>query len=165
MDVAIIGAAGHVGFGLSLVLADVGHIVRGIDKDETKNRQISSGTVPFLERDAEEYLQRALKSGRLTMTSDLSQVSNSQVIIAVIGTPIDADLNPNMEPLINLANQLGGLIREGQLIILRSTVSPGTTERFAAELATSSGMRPNTDFHVVRGGSGNLNRGISGIAA
>ena len=128
MHVSVIGAAGHVGLGLCLVLAEVGHQVVGIDRDLEKNALISSWKMPHTEKDGAEYLSRALDSNRLTMTDDLPVVASTDVVIIVIGTPLDENLNPDMAPLLTLLQELLPHLRKGQLLILRSTVSPGTTD-------------------------------------
>jgi len=147
--VAVIGAAGHVGLGLTLTIADAGHFVYGIDVNQSAIDKISSGQVPFVEDGAEAVLRRVLEYSRLSMTADLSVVSRCDVIIIILGTPIDENLNPVVAPLLQLFEQIAVHLCKGQLLILRSTVSPGCTDIIRETLEKSTGMQAGTDFHVV----------------
>lgn len=147
--VSVIGGAGHVGLGLCLVLANNGYKVYGIDINEKANDLIMRGVMPFFEEEGEEYLNRALASDSLLMTSDLSRVQESEVIIIVLGTPIDRNLNPDLTPLSNLIKDLVKYLCKGQLIILRSTVSPGTTEQIRTLLEKKSRFKVGRDIFMV----------------
>jgi len=147
--VSVIGGAGHVGLGLCLVLANNGYKVYGIDINEKANDLIMRGVMPFFEEEGEEYLNRALASDNLLMTSDLSRVQESEVIIIVLGTPIDRNLNPDLTPLSNLIKDLVKYLCKGQLIILRSTVSPGTTGQIKTLLENRSGFKVGRDIFMV----------------
>lgn len=128
MQVSVIGAAGHVGLGMCLVLTGAGHQVIGVDKDRAKNSLISSGKMPHFEERGDEHLKRALDTKRITMTNDLSTITDSEVVIIIIGTPLDENMNPDMSPLRTLLNDLLPHLKKGQMVMLRSTVSPGTTD-------------------------------------
>ena len=147
--VAVIGGAGHVGLGMGLVLANAGFKVDGVDVNDAANAAIMSGTMPFMERNGDEYLARALESKRLTMTSDFSVVSEADVVVIVLGTPIDENLNPRFGILKELLQSLQPYLRQGQLIVLRSTVSPGTTERVKNMIEKMLNWRQGDHFHLV----------------
>ena len=147
--VAVIGGAGHVGLGMCLVLAEAGHGVFGIDINQQANDSIMAGRMPFMEEHGQEYLERALANGRLSMTTDLVEVQKADVVVVVLGTPIDENLNPRFDGLKALFSSLAPHLRRGQLIILRSTVSPGTTERAKRMLERQLGWRCGEDFHLV----------------
>ncbi|MCH8063597.1 MAG: nucleotide sugar dehydrogenase [Chloroflexi bacterium] len=149
MKVSVIGGAGRVGLGMCLVLAESGHFVYGVDLDEEKNALVSSGIMPFYEEGGEEYLGAALKKQRLKMTSDLSVISDSEVVIVVIGTPIDSNFNPVVGPLHDLVSNIAQYLRPGQLIILRSTVSPGTTDLVKRLLEEATGFSIGRDLYLV----------------
>ncbi len=147
--VAVIGAGGHVGLGLTLCIADAGHRVYGVDINEAVVKGISAGKVPFIEEGAEEMLTRVLQSGRLTMTTDLSVVAECDVVVIVMGTPIDENLNPIMLPLIQLFDSLKPYLRRSQLLVLRSTVSPGTTDNVRALVEKTTGLTVTEDLYMV----------------
>lgn len=147
--VAVLGAGGHVGFGLTLCIAEAGHQVFGIDINEAAVQTISSGQVPFEEEGAVELLPRVLATGRLTMTTDLTVVADSNIVVIVLGTPIDENLNPVMLPLVQVFDSLKRYLRKGQLIVLRSTVSPGTTDNIRALVEKTTGLVVGDEIRLV----------------
>jgi len=126
--VAVIGGAGHVGIPLVLCLASRGVRVVIIDLDEEAMRLIMSGTLPFIERDAQPLLDDALLNGLISCSKSPADISKCECVIITIGTPIDEFLNPDNKAIKNCVDGLLPYMNEGQLVILRSTVIPGTTE-------------------------------------
>jgi UDP-N-acetyl-D-mannosaminuronic acid dehydrogenase len=148
-NVAVIGAAGHVGLPLALVLADHGNQVVGIDINEAAVEQVNGGSMPFYEEGADALLKRCLVSGKLRMTSDLSRVGEADVIIMILGTPVDENFNPILAGLVRLVDNLCPFLRKGQQIVLRSTVSPGTTDRVKKTIEKKTGMVEGKDFDLI----------------
>ena len=132
-DVCVIGGAGHVGLPLSIAFADQGRKVIIQDINRATLDLIEQGRMPFLDRGAEPALQRVMGK-TLTATTDPKVVSQARFVIVVIGTPVDGHLNPELRTLNRLSDELGPNLRDGQVVILRSTLYPGTTERFRATL-------------------------------
>jgi UDP-N-acetyl-D-mannosaminuronic acid dehydrogenase len=147
--VAVIGAAGHVGLPLALVLAECGIETVGIDVDEAAVEEVNGGSMPFYEEGADTLLERCLKSGNLRMTSDLSRAGEADIIVIVLGTPVDENFNPILSGLIRLVDDLCPILRGGQQIVLRSTVSPGTTDRIKRTIEKKTGMKEGRDFGLV----------------
>jgi len=88
---------------------------------------ISAGQMPFRETGADEVLQRVI--GRnLTASTDPAVISTAEHVIVVIGTPADDHLSPNPAVVSRAVEAVGGYLTDGQLIVLRSTVYPGTTK-------------------------------------
>src|SRR6201995_1438119 len=126
-DVVVIGGCGHVGLPLALAFADRGARVGIYDVSETAVTTVNSGQMPFAEPGADEVLGRVLAAGRLVASADARIVASAEPVIVVIGTSVDEDLNPKQ---IAITKALGGCSefpRDGQLLILRSTVFPGVT--------------------------------------
>jgi UDP-N-acetyl-D-mannosaminuronic acid dehydrogenase len=128
LDVVIVGGCGHVGLPLALSLADCGYRVGIDDIDGAKIEQVRSGSVPFLENGAEELLRKLLPTGRLELASDPSLLARTQTVILVIGTPIDEFMNPSVRIFDRVVDDLIPHLSDGSLVVLRSTVFPGTTE-------------------------------------
>lgn len=147
--VAVIGAGGHVGLPLALVLADHGNDVTGVDINEGVVAEVNGGRMPFYEEGAEDLLERSLASETLQMTTDLSLVGEADVIVIILGTPVDENFNPILSGLIRLVDNLCPYLRKGQQIILRSTVSPGTTDRVKKTLEKKTGFVEGEDFGLV----------------
>lgn len=127
LDVVVLGGGGHVGLPLSLVLADSGARVGILDIDDAKLSRLAAGTMPFMEDGADAVLARVLPTGRLQFGSDPSMVARADVVIVVIGTPVDEFLGPSMTVFERSADTIAPYIRPDTLIVLRSTVYPGTT--------------------------------------
>jgi UDP-N-acetyl-D-mannosaminuronic acid dehydrogenase len=128
LDIVIVGGCGHVGLPLALSLADSGYRVGINDIDRSKVELVQSGQVPFLENGAEELLQKVLPTGRLELSTDPSMLKRTQTVILVIGTPIDEFMNPSVRIFDRVLDELTPHLQRGSLIVLRSTVFPGTTE-------------------------------------
>jgi UDP-N-acetyl-D-mannosaminuronic acid dehydrogenase len=134
-DVVVVGGGGHVGLPLSLSLAQAGLRVRIFDTSESTLERICRGEMPFLETGAEELLREVLATDRLSVSSRAESVADIENVIVVIGTPIDEFLNPSMAIFDHAVNDLAPHVADGALVVLRSTVFPGTTEYVAQELA------------------------------
>ena len=135
IDVCVVGGGGHVGLPLSLALADAGMRVAVYDTNDRTIERISRGEMPFRESGADELLAKILPTARLSLTSDPSVMRGAPVVIVVIGTPIDEFLNPSMTLFDRVIDQMAPHISDGALVVMRSTVYPGTTERVARMLA------------------------------
>jgi len=134
LDCVVVGGCGHVGLPLALSFADVGSRVGIYDTDRAKIARVKGGSMPFMERGAEALLQRLLPTGRLQLSDDVSIVGRTATVIMVIGTPIDEFMNPSMRLFERVVDQLAPHLRPGTLVILRSTVYPGTTEYVESRL-------------------------------
>jgi UDP-N-acetyl-D-mannosaminuronic acid dehydrogenase len=89
---------------------------------------LKAGRLPFIEYGAEELLTDALRDKRLIFTSKPSEISNSGPVIVTIGTPVDEFLNPERHVIQQCIDVLLPSLRDGQLLVLRSTLYPGTTD-------------------------------------
>ncbi len=134
LDLVIVGGCGHVGLPLALSLADSGYTVGINDIDRTKVEMVRAGKVPFLETGAEDLLKKVLPTGRLELSTDPSMLSRTRTIILVIGTPIDEFMNPSVRIFDRVLDELTPHLQKGSLVVLRSTVFPGTTESVARRL-------------------------------
>jgi UDP-N-acetyl-D-mannosaminuronic acid dehydrogenase len=128
LDLVVVGGCGHVGLPLALSLADSGYRVGIDDIDAAKIEQVKSGSVPFLETGAEELLRRLLPTGRLEFAANASLLERTDTVILVIGTPIDEFMNPSVRIFDRVIDELIPHLRDGSLVVLRSTVYPSTTE-------------------------------------
>jgi UDP-N-acetyl-D-mannosaminuronic acid dehydrogenase len=147
--VAVVGAAGHVGLPLTLVLTNAGFDVTGIDLAEARLAAIRGGTMPFYEDQGLEQLDQALRSGRLHLTTEISGAAGAETVIIVPGTPIDEHLNPRLDSLIQLVRSLAPHLSETKLLVLRSTVAPGTTAKIKDILETETMKRCGVDFALA----------------
>jgi UDP-N-acetyl-D-mannosaminuronic acid dehydrogenase len=128
-DICIVGGCGHVGLPLGLAFADKGKRVVLYDINKDSVDKVNKGEMPFLENGAEELLKDVLKAKRLKATNDARVISESKAIVLVVGTPVDEHLNPKIEAIINAVKQIQDHFSDNQLLILRSTLYPGVTEK------------------------------------
>src|SRR6059036_624956 len=128
LDLVIVGGCGHVGLPLALSLAECGYRVGINDIDQAKIDQVKAGRVPFSETGAEALLSALLPTGRLELSPDPAMLRRTKTIILVIGTPIDEFMNPSVRIFERVLDELTPHIQGGSLVVLRSTVYPGTTE-------------------------------------
>jgi len=127
-DICIVGGAGHVGLPLALVFASKGLRVLIFDINEHTLETIKQGIVPFMEHGAEPLLKQALEKELLYLSSNPADVAKATTTIITIGTPVDEFLNPVLKLIKDCMEDLLPYLSCGQLLILRSTVYPGTTE-------------------------------------
>lgn len=126
-DVVVIGGCGHVGLPLALAFADRGLRVVIYDLSVAAVEMVNAGRLPFAEQGAEEVLARVLAAGRLVASTDPAVVGSATHVVVVIGTPVDEHLNPDQGAITKALGRCAGFLRDGQLLILRSTVFPGVT--------------------------------------
>ncbi len=125
-DLVIVGGLGHVGLPLGLVFADRGLTVTLLDINGDAVARLQDGQMPFHEQGAAEVLAR-VNGTFLTATTDPEVLSESEHVVVVIGTPVDEHLNPDPSSVSKTVSELGPYFVDGQLLVLRSTLYPGTT--------------------------------------
>jgi UDP-N-acetyl-D-mannosaminuronic acid dehydrogenase len=133
-DLTVIGGAGHVGIPLVLSFAAKGLTVNVNDLNRTNLAALKSGRLPFIEYGAEDLLSAALRDHKLIFTSSPDAISKTGPIIVTIGTPVDEFLNPERHVVLNCLDSLLPYVSDGQLLVLRSTLYPGTTDVIATHL-------------------------------
>src|SRR5687768_944456 len=127
-DVCVIGGAGHVGLPLALTLADSGFRTVIYDVNTATLDLIRAGHMPFTEEGGPELLARVLKSDKLEIDDMPTRLSDCKFVILVIGTPVDEHLNPSFTGIQRAIDSCVHHLRDGQILILRSTVFPGISE-------------------------------------
>ena len=133
-DLTVIGGAGHVGIPLVLCFADKGFRVLINDRNEAALRKLASGKLPFIEYDAQPLLERVLLRDGLRYGTRSSDIGSKGPVIVTIGTPVDEFMNPELGPVRQCIDELLPYIGDDQLLVLRSTVYPGTTDWLARYL-------------------------------
>ncbi|MGA2140780.1 MAG: nucleotide sugar dehydrogenase [Brevinematales bacterium] len=127
-DICVIGGAGHVGLPLSLAFADKGNRVVIYDINKAGTDRIANGIMPFAENGCEVLLKNNINKN-LFVSDDMELIKESRFIIVVIGTPVDKHLNPDFHSMLDYFEKLLPYLRNDHVIIIRSTVYPGTTEK------------------------------------
>lgn len=127
-DLTVVGGAGHVGIPLVLSFAAKGLTVNVNDLNLDSLGALRAGRLPFMEYGAEKLLANALRHNRLIFTSKPCDISNAGPVIITIGTPVDEFLNPERHVIQQCLDVLLPHLRDNQLLVLRSTLYPGTTD-------------------------------------
>jgi UDP-N-acetyl-D-mannosaminuronic acid dehydrogenase len=133
-DVTVVGGAGHVGIPLVLALAEAGLRVNVNDLNRQSLDTLKSGRLPFIEHGAQSVLTKALAANRLVFTDSSDKISAGGPVIITIGTPVDEFLNPVRKVVQDCIDAILPALADGQLLVLRSTVFPGTTGWLASYL-------------------------------
>jgi UDP-N-acetyl-D-mannosaminuronic acid dehydrogenase len=133
-DLTVVGGAGHVGIPLVLSFAAKGLTVNVNDLNLDSLAALKAGRLPFIEYGAEELLSKALRDNKLIFTSTPGEISNSGPVVVTIGTPVDEFLNPERHVVLKCIDDLLPHLSDGQLLVLRSTLYPGTTDWVSAHL-------------------------------
>jgi len=127
-DITIIGGCGHVGLPLSVMFASRGRKVCAFDINKNVLDLVNEGNIPFVDEDLDKYLKGAIDKGCFLASDDPGFITKSNVIIIIIGTPVDEHLNPKVYELKNVIEKYLNYFKDGQLIVLRSTLYPGTSK-------------------------------------
>ena len=127
LDAVVVGGCGHVGLPLAIALASRDTKVGSYDVSQTAVDTVNAGRLPFAEPGAAEPLRTALAADRLRASADPAIVGTAEHVIVVIGTPVDEHLNPEPDAIPNALGGFAPYLRDGQILILRSTVYPGVT--------------------------------------
>jgi UDP-N-acetyl-D-mannosaminuronic acid dehydrogenase len=128
LDVVVLGGGGHVGLPLSLAFAKAGLRVGIVDINEATLARLGRCEMPFLENGADDLLAELMPTGRIELSSSAEMLRRTRNVIVVVGTPIDEFLNPSMTVFELTVEQIFPYLQPGTLVVLRSTVYPGTSE-------------------------------------
>ncbi len=144
--VTVIGI-GRVGLPFALVIANEGYKVFGIGRDEEKIESLKKGKMPFVEEGAE--LLKEHENKNFFPTTSYDSIKKSDIIILTLGTPIDENMNPVLGQINTVIQKITPLLRNGQLIILRSTVSPNTTKYVKETLEIKTKLKVGRDIFLA----------------
>ena len=145
--VAVVGL-GRVGLPFALAMAEAGFPVIGVDVDAALVERILRRETPFQEDGLADYMTRYVGHG-FEPTTDARQLDGVDYVVITVGTPVDDNLNPVLTDILTVIDTLAPFVRRGQTIILRSTMSPGTTARVCRYLEQRSGLQIEKDIFVA----------------
>ncbi len=147
---ALIGIVGlgYVGLPFAVEKAKVGFKVIGIDQNPERAAQINRGEnyIPDVKDDE---VRELVSKGMMRAISDYSLVSQMDVVVIAVPTPLTKNLNPDLQYVESVTTQLARHLRPGQLISLESTTYPGTTEEVMLPILESSGLKVERDFFLA----------------
>jgi UDP-N-acetyl-D-glucosamine dehydrogenase len=145
MTIGIVGL-GYVGLPLAVAFAEAGHDVIGLDVDARKIAALKEGT-SHIEDVLSERVQAVASS--FQPTTRFAALASADAILICVQTPLSANREPELGPLIDSATSLAGVLQTGQLVVLESTTYPGTTRERLLPLLEESGLAAGRDFNLA----------------
>lgn len=152
MNISIfgLGYVGCVGMGC---LAAKGHNVVGVDVSEEKIRLINDGKPTIVEKDIDVLIENAHRQGMAKATNDyVSAVMETDISFLCVGTPSAPNGHLNLDYIMQTAREIGEALRRKNtfhVVVIRSTVFPGTNAKVSSLIEELSGKKRNVDFAVV----------------
>ena len=148
MQVISVIGQGYVGLPLSLAAAESGFKIIGVDVNQNIVKQLNSGLTK-LEDVNLLRLKEFLKNGSYTATTEFSVVSESSIILICVPTPLQDNHKPDLSHLISAVKSVGRYLSKGSLVIIESTVAPGTTRDLLVPLLEKESNLNVNDFLVA----------------
>jgi UDP-N-acetyl-D-glucosamine dehydrogenase len=145
MRVGIVGL-GYVGLPLAVAFAEADVDVVGVDLDQRRVDAINAGK-SYIEDVPDSALKAAL--GHLQASTGYESLAQADAVLICVPTPLTPNREPELGPLLGCAEELGGVLRAGQIVVLESTTYPGTTRERVAPLLERTGLRAGVDFHLA----------------
>jgi len=148
--IGVIGL-GYVGLTVAAVLADTGFRIIGVDIKEDRVKRIMAGESPIegKEPGLAELIDKVVKSKHLTASVHYAELAQADVVLIDVDTPVATDNRPRFDALRSACRHLGPVLKQGALVIIESTVAPGTTTGLVAQLLEKhSGKKLNQGFFL-----------------
>ena len=150
MKISVFGT-GYVGLVSGACLAEVGHNVVCVDKDQNKIEKLNNGIIPIWEPGLEGLIERNVMAGRLKFTTDhVDAVQHGQVQFIAVGTPADEDGSADLRYVLEVAEDIALCMSEYKVIVNKSTVPVGTAFQTQSKvLQILKKRRENISFDIV----------------
>jgi nucleotide sugar dehydrogenase len=143
--IAIIGL-GYVGLPLALLAERKGYEVIGIVRNPEKAAKINKKIVPFHDKE----LEKQLSESKLLVSTDYTSIKDAAIVIICVPTPVHLDYTPDLEPVISATEGVAKNLKQGQLVILESTVNPGVCDDVVLPiLEEQSGLVAGQGFYLA----------------
>ncbi|WP_245641841.1 nucleotide sugar dehydrogenase [Nonomuraea candida] len=145
---AVIGL-GYVGSCYAAILAERGWHVTGVDTNARLIEELMEGHCRYQEDGLAPLLQAGIVTGRLRVTTDYSAIRAADVVLLAVGTPVRTDGSLMADQLTEACEAVGRHLRAGQLVLVKSTVPPGTTRDLVRPLLERGGLTCGADFRLA----------------
>lgn len=144
---AVIGL-GYVGLPLAVEKAKAGYKTIGFDVQKTKIDMVNRGE-NYIGDVVNEDLKEIIESGKLSATSDFSEIAKADCICICVPTPLDEHQQPDISYVKSSTESIVPYLHKDMLVVLESTTYPGTTEELLKPILESSGLKCGVDFHLA----------------
>jgi UDPglucose 6-dehydrogenase len=140
MEIAVVGT-GYVGLVTGTCFAETGNNVACVDIDAAKVERMKMGEMPIYEPHLDVLFERNIRENRLTFTTDLKQaIDKAQIIFLALPTPPGEDGSADLSYVLNVARELGKIIKDYKVIVDKSTVPVGTAEKVKNAVAENASV-------------------------
>ena len=146
-NVCVIGQ-GYVGLPLALAAARSGYAVTGIDTNLEKIQALANG-ISFIEDIPSSTLRELLDSGQYKPSNTFEAIANSEVIVICVPTPLDSNNQPNLSHISQALTEILKHMKPDSLVILESTVAPGTTRNYIGNYIATNSKMTHDQFFVA----------------
>jgi len=147
--IAIFGL-GHMGLPTAALLAKNGLKVVGVDINNETVEMVNQGRSPIMEPGLEEIVKQTVEEGCLSATNDpLSALEKVKTIMIIVPTPVDEHKKSDLSAVISASQSISEGLKKDDLVIIESTVPPGTCENLVIPLLEASGLKAGEDFKVA----------------
>ena len=147
-DKVIIFGQGYVGLPLAIVAAQNGFDVTGFDTNSSKVSQIAKGRSP-IEDISDKQISDVAQSGGYKVTSNPAFEEDIKVICICVPTPLGSDHKPDLTALEQAVTTVGKSLKPGMLVIVESTISPGTTRKVLLPILIKTSGLSEEEFHLA----------------
>jgi|TARA_B100001971_G_C18258986_1_gene584862 UDP-N-acetyl-D-glucosamine dehydrogenase len=147
MKITIMGL-GYVGLPLTLVCSQKQHQVYGFDVDKDKIESLKKGVSPIKDEILEKEVKSSTKKVKFTNNAE-EAINDSEIVIVCVPTPTDKEHKPDLSFVESASETISKNVKKGQLVIIESTIYPGTTEEVIIPILEKSGLKAGADFDVA----------------
>ena len=145
MKIGVVGL-GYVGLPLVVAFAEAGHDVVGVDVNARVVASLGEGRSHI--EDVSDETMRSI-SERFHASPRYADLAKVDAVIVAVPTPLTANREPDLQPLIDTGTALANVLQAGQLVVLESTTYPGTTRERFGPLLEESGLAAGRDFNLA----------------
>ena len=145
MNVCVLGT-GYVGLVVGVCMSDRGFSVCCVDTNQNKIESLNRGEVPIYEPGLDDILKRNVEAGRLSFSLDGDrEIAKADIVYIAVGTPSAEDGSADLRWVLSAARQIAQHARKDTLVIIKSTVPVGTSDRVLAEIESVGGSEKVLD--------------------
>ena len=145
--VGVVGL-GYVGLPFAVEKGKVGFEVLGFDQNARRVERVNAGD-NFIDDVKDEDLRKLVSDGLLRATGDMDRLAGMDAIVIAVPTPLNKNLNPDLQYVERVTREIAKRLRPGQLISLESTTYPGTTDELMKPILEAGGLKAGVDFFLA----------------
>jgi UDP-N-acetyl-D-glucosamine dehydrogenase len=145
--VAVLGL-GYAGLPMAVALGDAGYTVTGLDIDSSRTQAVCDGRSPVTDVPGEK-VEALVRAGRLDASTDMSRLVDCDVALVCVPTPLGPAKAPDLSFVRAAARSIAAHLHPGMLVVLQSTVTPGTTREALVATLEKSDLQIGMDYFVA----------------